>query len=114
VHSGVVGRPGQIASIVLLSLAVLLLFSFGSQVVLAPSVVVVGWFLARVSSPYLRMAWMIVAGLLAVEFIYLVSMRLDWPTLLIPASLALVAGIGVGVLFHRTPSTPPGANHTLL
>lgn len=101
----------QITSIGVLALAVLLLFSFGGQIVLGPTVLVVGWFLARGSAAWLRNAWTVVAILLSGEITFILLGRSDWPNRVYPLLGTLLIAALVGWLFHRTAPTAPGPNH---
>lgn len=104
-------RAADLVSILVLALAVLLLFSFGGQIVLGPPVLVAGWFLARGSVPWLRTAWTIVAGLMAGELAYIFLSRLVWPNRAYPLfGILLVAG-AIAAFFHNTTRTPPGPSH---
>ncbi|CAN5414270.1 hypothetical protein BH23ACT6_BH23ACT6_28000 [soil metagenome] len=61
-----------VISAILLPIGALLLFSFGAQIVFGPFVLAIEWILARVSPRPLRLAWSVLAGLLAGEIAYLV------------------------------------------
>lgn len=86
-----------------LPFGVLVLFSFGGQLVLGPFVLAIEWILARISPRPLRLAWSLLGAALAGEIIYLV---LDVHVRRIDGLLAVVIGLAVAavtaLLFFRT------------
>ena len=56
----------------LIPLGVLVLFSFGGQLIFGPFVLAIEWILARVAARPVRLAWCVLAGALAGEIAYLV------------------------------------------
>jgi hypothetical protein len=87
-------RGPTLISAALLPLGALALFSFGAQVVFAPFVLVIEWILARVAMGPVKIAWSLLAGVLAGEFVYLlVDLRTDFS-----GFLAVVAGLGAAVV----------------
>lgn len=67
-------QPSMLSTVVsglLTPLGVLVLFSFGAQIVFAPFVLAIEWILARVAFRPLGIFWSILAGALAGEYVYL-------------------------------------------
>jgi len=90
----------------LLPFGVIVLFSFGGQLIFGPFVVALEWVLARISARPLRVAWSTLAGALVAEIAYLV---LDTYVAAIDGLVAVVAGMAVGtfagILIYRTATT---------
>lgn len=90
--------PSTVATILsglLLPVGVLVLFSFGGQIVFGPFVLAIEWILARVSARPIRIAWCVLAGALAGEIVYL---ALDLKVTQIDGFLAVVAGLLIASL----------------
>jgi hypothetical protein len=67
-------QPSMLSTVVsglLTPLGVLVLFSFGAQIVFAPFVLAIEWILARVALRPVRIIWSVLAGALAGEYVYL-------------------------------------------
>jgi len=79
-----------VVSGLLLPLGVLVLFSFGAQIVFGPFVLAIEWILARISARPVRIAWCVLAGALAGEIVYL---ALDLRVTQIDGFPAVVAGL---------------------
>lgn len=86
-----------------LPFGVLLLFSFGGQIVFGPFALAIEWILARVSPQPLRVAWSLLAAALGGEIAYLI-LNLHVPAF--DGFLAVVIGLVtaglVALLFYRT------------
>lgn len=86
-----------------LPFGVLLLFSFGGQIVFGPFALAIEWILARISPRPLRLAWCLLAGALGGEVTYLV---LDIHVRALDGFLAVVMGLVtaglVALIFYRT------------
>lgn len=86
-----------------LPLGVLVLFSFGGQLIFGPFVLAIEWILARISPHPLRIAWSLLGAALAGEIAYL---ALDIHVRRFEGFLAVVIGLavaaGVALLFFRT------------
>lgn len=92
-----------VVSVLALPLGVLILFSFGGQLVLGPFVLVIQWILAKISPTPLRVAWSILAGALVGEIVYIlldvhVAAIDGFPAVVI----GLVAAALAGLLIFRT------------
>ncbi len=102
----------MILSALAVPFGVVMLLSFGGQLVLGPFVLAIEWILARVSPRLLRIAWSLLAGALAGEIAYL---RLGLYVPLMGSFPAVVVGVVVAglvtLLFNRTtrhdPNPPP-------
>jgi uncharacterized membrane protein YczE len=94
-HEDVTPRRGSTSvPAALLPFGVLALFSFGAQVVLAPFVLVIEWILARLARGSVKIAWALLAGVLAGEFVYLlIDQRTEYN-----AFLSVVAGLAAAVI----------------
>jgi hypothetical protein len=78
----------------LLPIGLVALFAFGGQVALTPIVLAIEWILARVAKGGVMIAWSVLAGVLAGEYIYLlIDLRTE-----LNALLAVVAGLVVAVI----------------
>jgi uncharacterized membrane protein len=95
-----------------LPFGVLVLLSFGGQLVFGPFVLAIEWILARVSPRPLRIAWSLLAALLAGEIGYLLT-----DTHVMEGVPAVVVGVVVAglitLLFNRTTrhnADPPSSN----
>lgn len=92
-----------VASVVALPFGVLLLFSFGGQLVLGPFALAVEWVLAKLSPAPLRLIWSALAGALTGEIAYLV---LDTQVASIDGFPAVAVGLVfaavTALLFYRT------------
>lgn len=87
-------RGASLISAALLPLGALALFSFGAQVVFAPLVLVIEWILARVAVGSVKIAWSLLAGVLAGEFVYLqIDLHTDFN-----GFLAVVAGLAAALV----------------
>lgn len=96
-------RSAAVISALALPFGVLLLFSFGGQLVFGPFVLAVEWALARISPRPLRLAWSFLGAALAGEIIYLVlDLHVRW----IDGFPAVIIGLAVAaltsLLFFRT------------
>lgn len=99
--------PSAVVAAVISALAlpfgILLLFSFGGQLVLGPFALAVEWILARVSPRPLRTAWCLVAAALAGEIVFL---ALDIHVRALQGFLAVVIAMAaaalVAIVFYRT------------
>jgi uncharacterized membrane protein len=104
-ESGPLVTVASVASAVALPFGVLILFSFGGQLVLGPFVLAIEWILARVSPKPLRIVWSVLAGALVGEIVVL---SLDMYLFPVDGVLFLLIGvvvaIPVGFLFYRTSS----------
>lgn len=105
----VVPTKGSTAlSAALLPIGVIILFSFGGQVVFAPFALAIEWVLARVAKTPVRIAWSLLAGVLAGEFVYLL---IDLRSERFDGLAAVVAGLAVAVVvalgFVLTTGTLP-------
>jgi len=94
-----------VISALALPFGVLVLFSFGGQLVFGPFVLAIEWILARISPRPLRLAWSFLGAALAGEIIYLVLdihvRRIDgFPAVVIGLVVAAVTAL----LFFRTTS----------
>lgn len=96
-------KIATVISALALPFGVLVLFSFGGQLIFGPFVLVVEWILARISPKPLRLAWSFLGAALAGEIVYLV---LDLHFRRIHGFLAVVIGLAVAgvaaLLFFRT------------
>jgi hypothetical protein len=94
---------GKALSALALPLGVLVLFSFGGQLVLGPFVLMIEWVLARFSPRPVRIAWCLLAGALAGEIVYLflgeINQSVSDPT---RVASGLVVGSVVAWLYLRT------------
>jgi uncharacterized membrane protein len=101
--STVGSKVATVISALALPFGVLVLFSFGGQLVFGPFVLAIEWILARISPRPLRLAWSFLGAALAGEIIYLV---LDIHVRRIDGFLAVVIGLAVAavtaLLFFRT------------
>ncbi len=92
-----------VISALALPFGVLVLFSFGGQLIFGPFVLAIEWILARISPRPLRIAWSFLGAALAGEIVYLV---LDIHVRRIEGFLAVVIGLAVAaitaLLFFRT------------
>jgi uncharacterized membrane protein len=84
-------------SAIFLPFGILILFSFGGQLLFGPFILVIEWILARISPRTLRLLWSALAGILAGEIVYLTA-DLTGTGLLLGSATAAVTGI----LFIRT------------
>lgn len=106
-------RVDTLISLVALPLGVLLLFSFGGQLIFGPLVLVVEWILARMSPTPLRITWSVLAGALVAEIAYLSVDQITvagYPNSIygVPDGIvALIVGAISAVLFIRTTSMRP-------
>lgn len=76
--------------------SVLILFSFGGQVVVAPALLPAQWMIARDATGWVSVAFSILGAILAAEFVYLVLALIvgETPTtVVIGAPAALAAGV---------------------
>lgn len=92
-----------VVSVLALPLGVLILFSFGGQLILGPFVLAIEWILAKLSPAPLRIAWSILAGALVGEIVYIlldvhVGVIDGFPAVVI----GLVAAALAGLLIFRT------------
>jgi uncharacterized membrane protein len=98
-------RVATLVSALALPVGVLILFSFGGQLVLGPFVVAIEWILARISPRPLRILWSMLAGALVGEIAVIVMnvylFPIDRP--LIFFVWALIAAPSA-VLVYRTSS----------
>lgn len=86
-------RSGLVSA-ALLPVGVLVLLSFGAQIVLAPFVLVIEWILARVAKGPAQIAWSMLAGVLAGEFVFLLlDLHTDFN-----GFLGVTAGLVVAVI----------------
>jgi uncharacterized membrane protein len=96
-------KIATVISALALPFGVLVLFSFGGQLIFGPFVLAIEWILARISPRPWRIAWSFLGAALAGEIIYLV---LDIHVQRIDGFLAAVIGIAVAavaaLLFFRT------------
>jgi uncharacterized membrane protein len=90
-------RLDTLISAIFLPFGILILFSFGGQLLFGPFILVIEWILARISPTTLRLLWSALAGLLAGEIIYLI-VEMKSTGLLLGLATAAVTGI----LFVRT------------
>jgi uncharacterized membrane protein len=111
IEESVTAAPSAITSGLALVVAFLLLFSFGAQLFVGPTVLVLGWYLARASSSWLRIAWCVVAALLAGEVAYFWLSGAHWPERYLEILGALAVGLGVGGFFLVTTRMPPSRHH---
>ena len=90
-------KPGDRSTLVsaaLIPVGIVVLLSFGGQIVFAPFVLVIEWVLARIAKGVVRMAWSLLAGVMAGEYVYLlIDLRTDYS-----AVLAVVAGLATAVI----------------
>jgi uncharacterized membrane protein len=92
-----------VISTLALPVGILVLFSFGGQLVFGPFVLAIEWIFARVSPVPLKIAWSLLAAALAGEIVYLVLDLYIAEADGFPAVLAgLVAAVLVALLFYRT------------
>lgn len=92
-----------VVSVLALPLGVLILFSFGGQLILGPFVLAIEWILAKLSPAPLRIAWSILAGALVGEIVYIlldvhVGVIDGFPAV----TIGLVAAALTGLLIFRT------------
>ncbi len=104
-------RSISIASVVsalALPLGVLVLFSFGGQMILGPFVVVAEWFLARISPRPLRIAWSVLAGALVGEIVVIMigAYLFSIDRAVLVTLWALIAA-PIAVFVYRTSSARP-------
>lgn len=92
-----------VVSVLALPFGVLLLFSFGGQLIVGPFAVAIEWILARVSPRPLRFVWCLLAAALAGEIVYL-ALDIYVPALegLLAVVLGLAAAALVALVFYRT------------
>jgi uncharacterized membrane protein len=88
-------KIAMVISALALPFGVLVLFSFGGQLIFGPFVLAIEWILARISPKPLRIAWSFLGGALAGEIIYLV---LDIQVRRIDGFLAVVIGLAVAAV----------------
>jgi hypothetical protein len=90
-------KPGDRSTLVsaaLIPVGLVVLLSFGGQIVFAPFVLVIEWVLARIAKGVVKMAWSLLAGVMAGEYVYLlIDLRTDYS-----AVLAVVAGLAAAVV----------------
>ena len=96
-------KIAAVISALAMPFGVLVLFSFGGQLVFGPFVLAIEWILARISPRPLRLAWSLLGAALAGEIIYLVLdihvQRIDgFPAVVIGLAVAAVTAL----LFFRT------------
>jgi uncharacterized membrane protein len=95
----------NILSGLLLPFGVMVLLSFGGQLILGLVVVPLEWVLARISARPLRIAWSVLAGALVAEIAYLV---LNTNVAAMHGPVAVLTGVAVGIpggiLIYRTAS----------
>ena len=91
-------------SILLLPLGVLVLFSFGGQLVIGLPVLALEWLVARMAPRGLRLIWSALAGLLAGEAVYLYLGEVTLIAGLTPVRIAagLATGLAVTWLYATT------------
>lgn len=92
-----------VISVLALPFGVIVLFSFGGQLIVGPFALAIEWILARVSPRPLRLAWSFLAAVLAGEIAFL---ALDIHVPALEGFLAVVLGLAtaalVAILFYRT------------
>lgn len=95
--------PVTVISTLALPIGILVLFSFGGQLVFGPFVLAIEWILARISPLPLRIAWSLLAAALAGEIVYLVlNLYVAAADGLLAVLAGLVAAALVALLFYRT------------
>jgi uncharacterized membrane protein len=96
-------KIATVVSVLALPFGVLLLFSFGGQLIYGPFVLAIEWILARISPRPLRLAWAFLGAALVGEIVYLVLdihvRRIDG---FLAVVVALAAAASVALLFFRT------------
>jgi uncharacterized membrane protein len=96
-------RLDTLISAVCLPFGILILFSFGGQLLFGPFVLVIEWILARISPRPLRIIWSALAGLLAGEIVYLLVEMNSAPRDSFTGLLLGLATVAVtSLLFMRT------------
>jgi uncharacterized protein YqgC (DUF456 family) len=101
-------RVTTVVSALALPIGVLVLFSFGGQVILGPFVVVAEWILARISPRPLRIAWSVLAGALVGEIVVIMigAYLFSIDRAVLVTLWALIAA-PIAVLVYRTSSARP-------
>ncbi|MGB8360989.1 MAG: hypothetical protein WCE80_06270 [Acidimicrobiia bacterium] len=88
------GDRSTLVSAALIPVGLVVLISFGGQIVFAPFVLVIEWVLARVAKGVVKIAWSMLAGVMAGEYVYLlIDLRTDYS-----GFLAVVAGLAAAVI----------------
>ena len=104
--SRVAATSAAVISALALPFGVLVLFSFGGQLIFGPFALAIEWILARVSPRPLRLAWCLLAAALAGEIVYLV---LDIHVPFFEGFLAVVLGLAaaglVAIVFYGSVET---------
>lgn len=92
-----------LTSVLALPFGILVLFSFGGQLILGPFVLAIEWILARVSPKPLRITWSLLAGALVGEIAVIVTDTYLFPlnSYLIALTWILIAG-PIAILVYRT------------
>jgi uncharacterized membrane protein len=100
-------KIATVISALALPFGVLVLFSFGGQLIFGPFVLAIEWILARISPRPLRIVWSFLGAALVGEIIYLV---LDIHVRRVDGFLAVVIGLAVtalvALLLFRTTGDP--------
>ena len=93
----------QIGLLVVGAFSILILFSFGGQVIVAPALLPAQWMIARNTTGPLSMSFSILGALLVAEVGWL-AMALALPVAedgsLVVGLVGLVIAVGIGVLFY--------------
>jgi hypothetical protein len=90
--------------------SVLILFSFGGQVIVAPALLPAQWLIARNTGGRISMAFSILGAVLVAEVAWLafaLAVAGEEGGSLVVGLVGLAVAVGGGVLFFRT-SRPPG------
>ena len=83
-----------LVSAALIPVGLVVLLSFGGQIVFAPFVLVIEWVLARIAKGVVKIAWSVLAGVMAGEYVYLlIDLRTDYS-----GFLAVMAGMAAAVV----------------
>lgn len=106
-HSSVADMAGwrslasQLALVLIGLLSIVILFSFGGQLVVAPALLPTQWLLSRHTDGWVSRAFGLLGALLVAEVLLLVA-GLAFGETLIAATTGAVLGIAGAVVFYRT------------
>lgn len=81
--------------------SVVILFSFGGQVVVAPALLPAQWMIARDTSGWVSTTFAVLGALLTAEVVYLVS-ALIFGENPVTVAMGVPVALGAGLLFYRS------------
>ena len=106
-HSSIADMAGwraltiQVALVVIGAFSVLILFSFGGQLIVAPALLPVQWFVAHNTDGWVSKAFSLLGAMLLAE-VLLLGMGLLLGETVAAALIGGVLGLAGGVTFYRT------------